>query len=133
MTTGVQGATARQYSQQMIHYLRKSFTFADAGKVLTVGTLPAGALILKPLSGVAVLTAFDSGTNKQIDIGTRDNDDLFGTDISLGTVGFIPIDEAVSALVAVDTEITATPDLTGTAATAGAGIIVIAYVPNNDQ
>lgn len=127
------GSTARQYSQQMVHYLRKAFTFNDAGKVITVGTLPAGALILKPLSGVAVLTAFDSGTNKQIDIGTSANDDLYGTDLSLGTVGFVPIDEAVSALVTADTVITATPDLTGTAATAGQGVIVIAYLVDNDQ
>lgn len=133
MATGVQGTTARQYPYQLVHYLRKGFTKDDAGKVLSVGIVPAGALLLKPLSGVAVLAAFDSGTNKQIDIGTRDNDDLFGTDLSLGTVGFVPIDEAVSALVASDTEITATPDLTGTAATAGSGVIVIAYLPNNDQ
>lgn len=131
MTTGVLGTTARQYPQQMIHYLRKDFTFSDAGKVLTVGTIPAGSILLKQVSGVVVNVAFDSGTNKQIDIGSTANDDLYGTDMSLGTIGFVAIDEAVSALVAADTTITATPDLTGTAATAGSGSVVIGYIPNN--
>ncbi len=132
MTTGVQGTTARQYPQQMVHYLRKSFTFNDAGKVLTVGTLPAGALILKPLSGVQVNEAFTAATNKQIDIGTSDNDDLFGTDLSLAAIAFVPIDEGVSLLVENDTKIVATPDLTGAGNTAGSGVVVIAYLANND-
>lgn len=127
------GTNARQFHQQMIHYLRKSFSYEDTGKVLTVGTLPAGALILKPLSGVQVNEAFTAGTNKQIDIGTAANDDLFGTDLSLAAIAFVPLDEAVDMVVAADTVITATPDLTGATNTAGKGVIVIAYLADNDQ
>lgn len=127
------GTNARQFHQQMIHYLRKSFSYEDTGKVLTVGTLPAGAMILKPLSGVQVNEAFTAGTNKQIDIGTAANDDLFGTDLSLAASAFVPLDEAVDMVVAADTVITATPDLTGATNTAGKGVIVIAYLADNDQ
>lgn len=127
------GTNARQFHQQMIHYLRKSFSYEDTGKVLTVGTLPAGAMILKPLSGVQVNEAFTAATNKQIDIGTAANDDLFGTDLSLAASAFVPLDEAVDMVVAADTVITATPDLTGATNTAGKGVIVIAYLADNDQ
>lgn len=131
MTTGTAATTARQYSQQMIHYLRKDFTYNDAGKVLTVGTIPAGSILLKQVSGVVVNEAFTAGTTKQIDIGTTANDDLYGTDLSLASIGFVAVDEAVSAYVATDTTFTATPDLTGSGNTAGSGSVVIGYIPNN--
>lgn len=126
--------TPRQSQMQHVHYLRCGFTFADKGKVLTLGTLPAGALIVKPMSGVHVVQAFNSGTNNQIDIGTTTTADLFGTDLSLTTATFVPLDEAVGGYrVAADIDVTATPDLTGTAATTGDGEIVIAYIPDNDK
>jgi hypothetical protein len=130
--TGTAATTARQYSQQMVHYLRKGFTFADDGSVLTIGTLPAGAQIVKPMSGVAVNVAFNAGSTNVLDVGILSNDDLYGTDLALGTIAFVPLDEAVSMTVAVDTVITATVDLTGTAATTGQGEIIICYVPDND-
>jgi hypothetical protein len=130
--TGTAGTTARQYSTQQVHYLRKGFTFADDGTVLTIGTLPAGAQIIKPMSGVAVNVAFNAGTNNFLDVGILSNDDLYGTDLSLATIAFVPLDEAVSMTVSSDTVITATVDLTGTAATTGQGEIIIAYIPDND-
>lgn len=129
--------TARQFPWQVVHYLRKNVQSPrDKGKVLTVGTIPAGSLIVKPMSGVQVVTAFTDGTNKLIDIGFYDSattdDDYFGTDLSLAAATFVPLDEAVGLFrVANDTVITATPDLTGTAGV-GEGEIVIAYIPNND-
>lgn len=131
MPTNSPGTTARDFHKQMIHYLRKDFTFSDAGKVLTLGTIPGGSVLLKQVSGVIVHVAFTAGTNKQIDIGTTDNDDLYGTDMSLASIAFVPIDEAVSAYVATDTTLTATPDLTGTGNTAGSGTVVIGYMPKN--
>lgn len=122
---------ARDDLYQGIQYLREDFTFADNGKVIKVGTLPAHAVIAKAISGVNVSTVFNAGTGNVLDIGTSADDDLFGTDIALGTAGLIPLDEAVSEYVAVDTEITATVTLTGTAATTGVGQIVIAYFTRN--
>ncbi|MNR62251.1 hypothetical protein D3C85_1842220 [compost metagenome] len=74
---------------------------------------------------------FNAGTGNVLDVGTTADDDLFGTDLALSTAGLIPLDEAVSMYVASDTTITATPALTGTAATTGVGQIVIAYCTKN--
>lgn len=125
---------ARVFHTQQIHYLRKAIAYNSTFPV-TVGVIPSGSLILKPLSGVQVNTVFNAATTNVLDIGESsptDNDDLYGTDLALGTATFVPIDEAVTMLVAADTTITATYAQTGAAATAGAGVVVIAYIPNND-
>ena len=119
---------ARVPSQQVISYLRKKITYADNGKALVVGTIPAGALIIKPMSGMQVTTVFNAGTNNYVDIGTTADDDLFGTDLSGAALAFVPLDEAIGGFrVAADTTITATVGLTGTAATAGEAEVVICY------
>jgi hypothetical protein len=121
---------ARQYHQAMVHYLRRDFTFADNGKVLVVGEVPAGSVILRPDSGVHVSTAFNAGTGNVLDIGFTGDDDLFATDLALGSATFVPVDEAVGGFYrAADSVVTATPALSGTAATAGVGHIIICYVP----
>lgn len=135
MATGTAGSTARQYATQQIHYLRRSFTFADDGLTLDVGTIPAGSLVLKPISGVAITQAFNAGSTNVADMGpsTDSGTDLWATDLALGTLGFVPIDEAVSNLVSVDTLVQIAVDLTGTAATTGTGEVVICYIPDNDR
>src|SRR6185312_12829284 len=98
-------APARVYSDQMVHYLRKAITFADNGKTVDVGTIPAGALFLKPISGVHVAVAFNGDTTNTLDIGpsTDAGTNLWATVLALGTIGFIPCDEVVSNVVSVDT------------------------------
>lgn len=124
---------ARQYPYQLVHYLRKSITFSDNGTAVEVGIVPAGALILKPASGIHVTTVFNAGTNNFIDIGTTADDDLFGTDLSGTATNFVPLDEAVGTYLCTSaTRITCTVGLTGTAATTGAAEVVIAYIPDND-
>lgn len=119
---------ARQPSQQVVSEFRKKITFTDNGKVVVVGTIPAGALILKPLSGVQVATAFNAGTANVLDIGHLADDDFFATDLALGTVTFVPLDELVTMKVTSDTTIIATPALSGTAATAGEADVVICFI-----
>ena len=128
MATNTAATNARLYHTDQVHYLAKDFTFADDGSVLSLGYLPAGAVIIKPMSGVAVHVAFNAGTTNVLDIGTAANDDLYGTDLALGSIAFVPLDEAVSMTVAADTLVTATVDLTGTAATTGSATVIIAYV-----
>lgn len=132
MATGTVGTQARELPIHAVHFLRKSIVFGDDGSTFDVGILPAGATILKPLSGVNVDVAFDAGTTNVLDIGTSANDDLYGTDLALGSIAFVALDEAVAMTVDADTTITCTVDLTGTAATAGAAEVVIAYVPDTD-
>lgn len=126
------GSTARELPYQVVHYLRKSITFADNGTAVTVGVIPAGATILKPASGVNVDVAFNAGTSNTLNIGTTADDNLYGTLLAVGSIAFVPLDEAVAMTVSADTTITATVVLTGTAATAGNGEVIIAYIPNND-
>jgi hypothetical protein len=133
MATNTAGTVARQYQMQVVHYLRKTVGFGDSGAQV-VGIIPAGALILKPASGVHVTTAFNAGTTNTLDVGTSADGDLFGTALALGTATFVPLDEAIGGfLVNADTTITATVTLAGTAATAGSSEVVIAYIPDNDK
>lgn len=129
-------STARQYHTQQVHYLRKTITFEDDGTEVTVGYIPSGSIIIKAASGVAVTTAFNAGTGNVLDVGAddgNDDPDEWGTDLALGATNFVPLDEAVGTyLMSADTEITCTPALTGTAATAGSAEVIICYIPDND-
>lgn len=118
-----------------VHFLRQAISYADgATKVYTVGVVPAGSLVLR--GGVCVTTAFNAGTANVIDIGTSADDDGFATDLALGTIGVIAVDEMATtndAYCASDTTITATLALSGTAATAGAGFVWVEFIPNPVQ
>lgn len=133
MATNTAGTVARDFHKQMIHYLRKGITYADNGKTVNVGWIPAGALIIKPISGVAVTTAFNGDTTNTVDIGpsTDSGTDLWATDLALGALAFVPFDEAVTNMVLVDTLVQAAV-VSSASASAGAAEIVIAYIPNND-
>lgn len=123
----------RDYKKQLVHYLRKTVNFADDGKAyVKVGVIPAGSLILKPASGIHVTTVFNGGTNI-MHVGTPGNTDLFGTSLALGTATFVPLDEAIGGfLCAAETTVVAEVVLTGAAASAGSGEVIIAYIPDND-
>lgn len=126
------GSTARVLEHQVIHFLRKTVTYSDNGDQLTVGTLPAGATILKALSGINVDTAFNAGTTNTINVGTSADDNLYGTALAAGSIAFVALDEAVAMTVSSDTVMTASVALAGTAATAGQAEVIIAYVPDID-
>lgn len=133
MATGTAGSAARDLNLQCIHYLRKAITYADNGNTVTVGTIPAGAHLVKPISGVAVDVAFNGGSTNTLDIGpsTDSGTDLWMTVGALGTIAFVPLDEVVTNLVSVDTIVQAKVVSTA-GASAGSGVIIIAYIPNND-
>lgn len=120
----------RLLDTQQVHYLRRGFTFADHGSTLSLGSIPAGSLVLKPCSGVAITTAFN-GSPQTLDVGPSTDTDLWGTDLSLSVTTFVPLDESVNYLVAVDTEVQFV--VQASAASAGAGEVIVTYVPDNDQ
>jgi hypothetical protein len=125
---------ARRTHMNVVHYLRANIAFGTATSQ-TLGTLPAGSQILQPISGVMVSTVFNAGTTNTLDVGTSATANLYGTDMALGTKAFVALDEAATATnvntfyVAVDTVITCLVKMTGTTATTGAGVVVIAYIP----
>lgn len=123
---------ARKYHTAQIHYLPLTLmSYADgASKVYTIGVIPANSLLIKPMSGLHIRTAYNAGTNNLVNIGTSADDDLFGTVLSVATATFVPLDEAIGGFyLTSDTTITASHALTGTAATAGAAVCLIAYAP----
>lgn len=125
-------APARLYSQQLTHFLRKAITFSADGTAVTVGTIPANSLILKPASGVHVTTAFNGATTNTVDIGTAASTALWATALSLTATNFVALNQSIAGfLVTSDTIIQASVTATATS-TAGAAIVVIEYIPNTD-
>lgn len=131
---------AQQYHQNMVHFLRAQVVFGDSGSAVSLGWLPADATVLR--GGVVVTTAFNAGTSNVCDLGfrnagdgTANDDDEFATDLALGTEGVIVADEmatAGDAHFAEGAEVIATPALSGTAATAGAGYAWVEYIVDNE-
>jgi hypothetical protein len=122
---------ARDAGTQVTQIIYRPVTFADNGVARVVGTLPEKAVIIN--AGVVVTTAFNAGTSNVLDIGTSLDDDGFATDLALGTIGRIAADELATSDDLYSTSertITATVALTGTAATAGAGIVFVEYFVN---
>lgn len=131
--------SAQQYHTNQVHFLRAAITFSDDGSVVSLGWVPAEASILR--GGVVVSTAFNAGTSNVLDIGfrnagdgTSDDADEFATDLALGTEGVIDTDAMATAGDAYfpeGAEITCSPALSGTAATAGAGQVWVEYIVDN--
>lgn len=130
MPTGTAGTSARSYPEHQVHYLRTRIGFAMGAVVVPMGYIPAGAIVLR--RGIAVITAFNYGTNNRADIGTVADDDGFAADVALGTVGVITTGSEMATsndfYVTVDTLINVTLDLTGTAGTTGDGVAWIEYL-----
>lgn len=134
MATDTAATSARHNHQQQVGYLRKGFTYLNDGETITMGVLPAGAIVIR--AGVVVSVAFNAGTTNVLDIGTSGDTDGFATDLALGTIGVIVADEMATTNdagpYASDTTIQLVVDLTGTAATAGTGTAWVEFIENND-
>lgn len=90
--------SGQKYITNQLHYLRKDITFADDGTTLSMGWLPAGAVVVG--GGVVVSTLFnDTGTDylqvgfRNAGDGTADDTDEFATNLDLSAEGFIALDE----------------------------------------
>lgn len=124
---------ARQYHQQLVHYLRKRVTFASANTTVDVGQIPAGASVIG--GGVHVITGDAAIT---IDVGFRDGNTTddpngYATALTVAAVGFIPLDELGATTNIQQTEDTIVTASLLTGADTFVGDVVILYVPNGDQ
>src|SRR5262249_10845424 len=122
--------TPRQYSQQVIHFIRKGTTFADAGSATTFGTLPAGSVLVKPLCGVNVDTGFAGGTAATINIGTAASAALYASALSLTATTYQVAATSNPFFVSADTDVSFTVTTSGN--TVGSCEVIIAYIPNID-
>ena len=127
---------ARNDGSQDVQYLRRSLVAStDNAGDRVIGTIPAGSIILKPLSGAYVGTAFDAGSVMNIGPSTDPGTDLWATNLALATANtFVPLDEVVAMSVTSDTTIVARLSASGTiVATTAAADVVIAYIPAADR
>ena len=129
-------AIGRQLALQVVHTLRATIRFSDgASGVLTVGTLPVGALVIG--GNVSVLTAFNAGTNNNITVGTAGVPASYQPATAMATIGhkaFTGLATSADLMNATaEVPVIATLGLTGTAATTGVAIVVVSYVVNNDK
>ncbi|BAF86842.1 unknown protein [Azorhizobium caulinodans ORS 571] len=138
MATNTAGSVARQYASQLVHYLRFTVNYNDAGigSGVRKGTLPAGALILS--TSVNVATVFNAASTNVLTVGT--NSTSFNNIVASGDVdesaaaltnGIKPTSAALVPL-ASDLDVYAMYTQTGTAATTGKAYVVIQYIPDND-
>lgn len=128
----------QQYHSNQVHYLRKAITFADNGLTVSLGWVPAKAMVLR--GGVVVETAFNGNSSNVLDIGFRNagdgttaDPDEYATDLALGTAGVIVADEmatAADAYLPLGAEITASVVSTA-AASAGSGYVWVEYLAFN--
>ena len=123
---------ARLIQTQQVHFIRKGITFADAGKTINIGAVPAGSIIMRPMTGVFTSTAFNGTAGLQtIGIGTSANASLYGSALTMSAAAaFVPVAQAVDNQVYADTYIAVA--VNGTASTAGAAEIVVCFIPDID-
>lgn len=115
-----------------VRFLRKDITYLDGGTTVVVGTLPAGALIIKAASGVNISTAFNGNSTNTLDVGysTDSGTDNLATLLALGTATFVPLDEVVGDNYVASETIISAKVVSTASASAGVGQIVIAFVEN---
>lgn len=131
--------SGRCYEQSQTHYLYVDAVFGDDGSTLSLGWLPEDAVI----HNIQVVTsaAFNAGTTNQIDVGFRnrgdsvaDDPDGLAANVDVSAAGVDTADLSSTANLAFTGggEVTATIDLVGTDATAGAARVVVEYTVATD-
>lgn len=115
---------------QCIHFIRKGTTFADAGTATTFGTIPAGSVVFKPLTGVNVDTGFAGGNAATVNIGTAASGALYASALSLTATTFAVAAASNPFYVTADTDVTFTVTTSGN--TVGSCEIILCYIPNID-
>lgn len=129
MATNSAGGKGQLYHTNQVHYVAKTITFADDDLVVSVGVIPAGAVVVD--CGCVVTTAFSA--NSVLDLGTSGDPDCFGSALVMTTAGRIK-DVSTDPLVAND-DYSATADVTVVASltssgtiSAGSGVVWFEYV-----
>lgn len=132
--------SGQQYHLNVPHVLRKAFTFANADQTISMGWLPAGAVVYDAF--IVVDTAFNSGTSDVGDVGfrnagdgTADDPDEWLSAGNLTAAGIIAADEIDASVADLyfpkGAEAVVVYTSTGTAPTAGSGWAHVLYTVDN--
>lgn len=131
MATGTAGTAAREYPQQMLHYLRKTLTHENITDT-TVGIVPAGACIIPAASGFLPYTDFN-GTTPTLDVGISGEVDAWMDGGDIDTVGtFVALDQADAGFYCTADTTVIAKVISGGGISTGEGILTIVYTVNND-
>lgn len=139
MATGTAGSTARTINLEAVQFIRFDVTYSDTGIATGVSrqTLPANAIIIG--TDVVIATTFNAQTTNVLTVGTNGttaNNIIASGDVDETTAGLTksvsPTGAALGKL-ASDLPVYVKYTQTGTAATQGAGTVIIKYVPNIDR
>jgi hypothetical protein len=131
------GIPARNDGYQGIQYFRKRLNFDGSGGIQGVAAgavsfvIPAGSIIVMPLTGIDTQTVFNAGTNNRFQIGISGTVSKYGLNVTAATLGFAAGAVAIGHRISADTTVLFTPDITGTAATTGEVECVLAFIPPN--
>ena len=132
--------SAQQYHLNVVHVLRKNITFADMGDTVSLGWVPAGAVVSNAY--IVVDTAFNSGTTATANMGfrnagdgTSDDVDEFMTAVSVAAAGKAAADEIDASVADLyfpeGAELVVALAETGATATAGNAFAVVEYTVDN--
>ncbi len=136
MATDTAGNQGQVYHTNQVHYLAKTITFADAGKTVTIGYLPPGAVVITGISGVAVNTIFNGDSTNTVDVGIVGTTTKYSSALALGTLGWIEQDvltESAGSAMATTAEEKVIATVVSTAnPSTGSATVILAYVIPED-
>lgn len=127
---------ARVLYGQQVHFLRRRISYNTTGVTTGVrfkNALPANCIITDIL--VRVGTAFNAGTTNVLTVGQNSstyNDMVNAGDVDETAIASTRVTRGVGLSLTADVDVYVMYVQTGTAATAGAAEIIIAYVPDTD-
>lgn len=131
---------AQQYHTNQVHFLRKNVAFGDIGSTVSLGWVPAGALVHDAF--VVTDTAFNSGSSTTANMGFRNagdgtaaDADEFMSGVSVAAAGKHAADEIDTSVADLyfpeGAELTIALSETGTAADAGNAFAIVLYTVDN--
>lgn len=131
MPTGTLGTIARQFHSQQTHYLRRRILGADGNRTYTLGTLPAGANVLR--ISTLVRTALSGGA-PTIALGTAASGAAFfaAAGAPATTAGRNNVTLIATGALGVDADTVLTATIAGSP-TAGTLDVEVEFTVPNDQ
>lgn len=112
----------------VVNTITKKVLHTNEDERLYMGTVPINSRILRVTAITS--TAFNSGTNNHIEVGTLADQDAFVANLDVGTAAGIDAGTLTAAALKLtaNTDVYVTYDGTGTAASAGECVVVVEYV-----
>lgn len=125
----------KRFPRQTLLYALISFTYADlpAGEFVPLVELPPGAVQVPGLSFIDVETVSNTGTTDVLDIGTEASPNAYGNDVNFKAAARTALTGVPVGRGAAKRTIGITRTPVGTAATAGEGILCVAYIQAGRQ